>query len=238
MPSLRAEELVANAQFDDEGSGRGVLDVCPAKSQIGEQTVQIIAQTTSESDTLNLRLTVVDSAALRVSLLPVAVGNRWVYQSVHNRLDLDTVLITFAARLADHYQAAGTFSRPLPMLTDTILVLPDSVWSWTRGLQFTIPESLPDTIAVNSTGGCYVEEMERQIDWVIDPIVVPAGTFRGCFRYSSLLAHGCDNSGSDTIVEEIYLKPGVGIVKVSQIRSYQCGEGCSSRWELLQWDLK
>jgi hypothetical protein len=117
-------------------------------------------------------------------------------------------------------------------------VTSDSILSNELGLQFVIPQQLPTAIDVVTRGNCYLINLTREIEWTVDPIVVPAGQFMGCFKYTSSSQHGCDNGGAETIVEEVYIKPGVGIVKITQIKSSECTGECSSRWELLDWDLQ
>ena len=170
-------------------------------------------------------------------LSPLSVGNRWIYQSVHNRLDLDTVTVFQETVVNGQRVFDGTFSPPLGMLFGSVIARGDSIFSTALGLQFVIPDQLPADMQIASRASCYSEQMTRHIVWSIDPVIVPAGTFFGCFEFTTTLDLNCQG-GFDTIIEEVFIKPGVGIVKINQIRSSDCLADCSSRWELLAWSVE
>lgn len=236
-PSLSAPGLIDNALFVDSGNGRAVLDFCPSKDQFGEHEVKIIARTATEVESLLLDLNAIDRQELRLPLLPLSLGNRWIYQSVESRIIFDTADVAELISEGNRTRAVGSFSGALKVLGDTVVATEDSMWSEARGLQFAIPAVLASDFVANSRGECYTANVVRQISWSVGPVVVPAGRFCGCFVYTCQTEHECESGSHDIIVEEIFLKPGVGVVKLTQIRTSACGEGCSSRWELFSFDL-
>lgn len=236
-PALTATGVMDNAWFLDNRNGTGYFAICPTKDQIGNYAIKIMAATSTEKESLTVRLTIVDDSSSHQALIPVAQGNRWIYQSVHSRLLLDTIEIKQYSSSGSRITGTGAFYPTVGMLDNGIILTRDSILSNSSGLQFLIPEHVPATIQLSSRGACYFANLTREIDWTADPVIVPAGRFIGCFRFTSFLTRSCDNLDIETIAEEIFIKPGVGIVKIAQIKSSGCGGNCSSRWELLNWTI-
>jgi hypothetical protein len=236
-PTLTATGVMGNASFLDNGNGTALIEFCPTKDQIGDYSLKIMAATSTEKDSAAVHLTVVDRSSLRKALLPVAMGNRWIYQSVQSRMFLDTVAIRGSSSDEGRIIWDGGFYPTLGMLSGGIVVSGDSIYSATLGIQFVIPDHVPAEIEINSRSTCYESRLSRRIEWSVTPVSVPAGVFVGCFKYSTRQESACENGGSDAIVEEIFIKPGVGIVKTTQIRSSNCAGACTSRWELLAWTI-
>jgi hypothetical protein len=232
-PILIATGIMDNASFLDNRNGTASIEFCPTKDQIGNYSLKIIAATSTEKESVSVNLTVADAVGARKTLFPVAMGNRWIYQSVQSRIFLDTVSITGSSSEGGRITWEGRFYPTLGMLSGGVIASGDSISSATLGLQFVIPDDLPTEITINSRSTCYESSLTRRIEWSIEPVTVPAGVFVGCFKYTTLQESTCDSGGSDVIVEEIFIKPGVGIVKVTQIKSSDCSGDCSSRWELL-----
>ncbi|MGB5136954.1 MAG: hypothetical protein WBP29_00330, partial [Candidatus Zixiibacteriota bacterium] len=238
VPTLTAPDLPSNATFVDSGNGAGALTFSPSIEQVGNQNIEIMASTATARDSTTILLTVINEAAAHAPLIPLALGNRWIYQSVHNRLDNDTVLINAWSANDGRPIFAGTFYPTLWTLLDGIIQQNDTVYSKTLGPQFVIPDHLPAEIYVNSRSTCFWAMVTRQIEWSTEPITVPAGTFSGCFVFSCTQENVCESIKQEIFVEEITIKPGVGIIKIAQIKSSDCAGNCSSRWELLSSDLE
>ena len=237
IPSLTAPELPTNAAFFDSGNGVAVFTFSPSIEQLGSQSVKILATIDAALDSTTISLTVIDEAVAHEPLIPLALGNRWIYQSVHNRQDNDTISINSWSANAGRPLWGGNFHPTLWTLLDGVIQENDTVYSKTLGPQFVIPAQLPAEIQVHSRSACFWAMVTRQIEWSTEPITVPAGTFTGCFVYSYMQENICESVKHEFFVEEIVIKPGVGIIKILQSRTSDCNGNCSSRWELLSWNV-
>lgn len=237
IPTLTAPALPVNAALFDSGNGAAVLTFSPSNDQIGSQSIRILATTSTKLDSTTVLLTVTDEVAAHKSLIPLALGNRWIYQSVHNRLDNDTIRIDTWSANNGRPIFGGNFYPTLWTLLDGVIQENDTVYSKTLGAQFVIPDHLPAEISVHSRSSCFWEMLTRQIEWSTEPVTVPAGTFTGCFIFSCTQEIVCDSTKQQIFVEGIVIKPGIGIIKILQSRSSACTGNCSSRWELLSYSL-
>ncbi len=235
--TIQSRALPENCVLREGTADTLMLSFFPTHQQIGTYPIWIIAGTESISDSALLTLTVLPESPATSTLIPLALGNYWVYQSVHNRLDLDTVKLIKWNRSEARGFWEGTFYPTLPIFKDGLRVENDHISAVDLGPQFAIPPDPPDSDFVFSRGLCYQFEDLRTIQAIHGTMTVPAGTFPNVFKYTTNLTRLCDGGESEVIIEEIYIAKGVGIIKSTQIRSSHCQTGCSSRWELLAYKL-
>ncbi|UCC43818.1 MAG: hypothetical protein JSU65_11945 [Candidatus Zixiibacteriota bacterium] len=170
-------------------------------------------------------------------MMPMAVGNYWVYQDSawiwdHWEESIDTVEV-----LGTHTDGCGDWwvlSRSLVGLTDTIMVIGDTIHSRQYGLGGLMP-SLEFIPAVGDSSytydvirGCIAHQ--RTVSFMHDPVEVPAGRWIGTYHYDD----GCCVGPRFRAI----IAPGVGIVYAEREALSPFWPGPLSRTRLLEYNLK
>lgn len=237
VPVLSASRLAPNVIFRDNDDGTGELTISPTIENIGACTCIVVAQTEFVLDSTIIELKAVNNPSSLKPLIPMALQNRWVYQSLSNRLDLDTVKVDQMYYDDDRPFWIASFYPTIGMLEGEVRIKRDTVASLILGPQFFYPTRLPESYETRTHAICYSITITREIEWIAGSVEVPAGRFAGCLKFSGIYRSRCWDDSEIVHVEEIIIAPGVGIISIAQIRSATCSGVCSSRWELLSYSL-
>jgi hypothetical protein len=234
-PYLTVSNLPSNATFTYESRGAGRIDFYPSVGQAGEYPVLCVAcdpWDTTLCDTLDLSVTVQVVTNNQGPLIPLALGNYWVYgYAIYESSSFDsTEIVSTSDKDGQNW---WQFS-PVELLGEWLRLSGDSVFS-DKGLQF-IPAS--DTAVVfqagasdsRSAGPCHVIRLTENV-------TVPAGTFVNCYKYSRSWS-GSDGSllgwrASHVLV----IAPGVGVIR----KDWYYGSGLSDyheAWQLERYRLR
>lgn len=235
--TLSGVDLPEGAIFRHVGGNTGVLRFTPSISQLGSLQVKITAQSLTVTEAKTITVTVVDKVEHRVPLIPLAVSRSWVYQSVHDRQQMNRFLLNSQSLIEGRTVFQGQIDAAVSMIAGGIYSSSDTIMSVDFGPQFVIPAQFPAELEVVSNSSCYNHVLTREIEWISDPIVLPMDTYLGYFKFTTTLESECEPGKNEIIVEEINIKPGIGILSIAQIKASDCSGNCSSRWELFSYTI-
>ncbi len=174
---------------------------------LAEYRIQFTVSDGTMSDSEKIVFVVAGETPGQVSLVPMTVGNYWVYSS----RDSISVWGSLISSDTTWWYMSGDFDP----FTTKVRVSEDTLFS-TYGPELVVPGGDADSYPVyvhaeNSYHG------DRQVSRLQTPVTVPAGTFTGCIKYTSSNPNMCYLSSHNiwigTYSETYIVAPGVGIIQ-------------------------
>jgi hypothetical protein len=211
IPSLTVSNLPPNATFTYANRGAGRVDFYPVAGQAGQYNIPCIACDAWDStlcDTLNISVTVQTVTQNEGPLIPMTVGNYWVYgNAMYESSHVDSTEIVSVSEIDGvtwWNLAPGTF------LGQRLRLNGDSVFN-DKGLQFILAS---DTVVTFAAGTGFLHDLgagPRDVVRLAGSVTVPAGTFENCYQYK-IQRSGYDGRNGWGSVEWIVVASGVGVI--------------------------
>jgi hypothetical protein len=242
-PVVTASGLPENAVVTRNTPTHYTFTFAPDSSQVGDHSILFVASDGVLADSEAVTIRVGDSS----TLIPMAVGNYWLYEIIDNDSDHGMVAFINEMRITGSIMDANgsdiwwSLSNPIPPFTGGFMVRHDSVYS-ESGLEFigTADEPISYSVTSRSWSGFEPLSAVPRVVSRLDSVVFRAGIFRNCYRYERNV---CDSSsGGTTCYNETYvLAPGVGIIGIGFVKS-TIRPGYSYRasvhWQLARYTLE
>jgi hypothetical protein len=213
VPSLSVLNLPPNATFTYANRGAGRVDFHPVAGQAGRYHILCIACDAWDSllcDTLNISVTVQAVTQNQGPLIPMAVGNYWVYGNALYQSSLfDSVRIVSPSVLDGEI---WWDLSPAVLFGQRLRSSGDSVFN-EYGLQLI---AASDTTVFFPVGPGFLRHSDAagscQVTRLPENVTVPAGTFANCYRYRRHCSGG-DSSHFWFSNIELIVAPGVGVIR-------------------------
>jgi hypothetical protein len=235
-PTLSVSNLPPNAIFAYTNGGAGRIDFYPVAGQAGEYHFLCIACDAWDStlcDTLELSVTVQVATINQGPLIPMALGNYWVFGDTRYESSYfdSTEIVSIYDRDGQNYWRLA----PVELLGEWLRSSGDSVFS-DKGLQF-IPAS--DTAVLFQAGASNTGAAGLcQVIRLTENVTVPAGTFVNCYQYSRSWSGSSEGSllGWSTW-HVLIIAPGVGVIRDDKY--YESGLSYYHlAWQLERYQLR
>ena len=199
-----------------------------SETDLGEHQITFSVTDGIESDSRQATLIVADYSPEETGLIPMAIGNYWVYSS------WDSVFVIGAQTERDTMwwhlsKEFGPFTEKIRIGSDTLFSTfgPELITPIDTAISYPVFVHFREHIWFHS---------ERTARILTEPVTVSAGTFTNCIEYT--VYSRCYWSGFTGYHERYTIAPGVGIVKVFRFQS-ECTlmSGRTSESELLRYHL-
>lgn len=212
VPFLTVSNLPSNATFTYANRGAGRVDFYPAAGQAGQYDILCIACDAWDStlcDTLNLSVTVQVVTNNQGPLIPLALGNYWVYGNA--KYESSLVDSTEVVSVSETEGETWCNLSPAVLFGQRLRSSGDSVFN-ENGLQLIVASDTtvlfpvePGFLPYSGTAGrCQVTRLTRNV-------TVPAGTFANCYQYSRNCSY-CDGRNCWGSIVKLIVAPGVGVI--------------------------